>query len=109
LKEDGIWLGHDEPVTQLQNVTLLSCPKAWIHSKNLAMLQYMTEQKPGAPFFSHDVDQAILTSNGYIWCYPGFQAGIQSIVVMPERVPDMVVDYSAVGGVCSDYTQVYSR
>jgi hypothetical protein len=48
------------------------------------MLQYMTERKLGGPFFSHDVDQAVLTSNGYIWCYPGFQAGIQSIVVMPE-------------------------
>ena len=103
LKEDGVWLGHDEPTTLLQNAALLSCSKAWIHCKNLAMLQYMTEQKPGSPFFSHDVDQAVLTSNGYIWCYPGFQAGIQSIVVMPERVPDMVVDYLKVGGVCSDF------
>jgi len=103
LKEDGIWLGHDEPINQLQDERLLSCPKAWIHCKNLAMFQYMTEQKPGSPFFSHDVDQAVLTSNGYIWCYPGFQAGIQSIVVMPERVPDMAIDYLKVGGICSDF------
>ena len=106
-KEDGsIWLGHDELTALLQDVRLLACPKAWIHCKNLTMLQYMTEQKLGAPFFSHDVDQATLTSNGYMWCYPGFQAGIQSIVVMPERVPDMMIDYSKVGGVCSDFMMV---
>jgi hypothetical protein len=109
-EDDGsIWLGHDKPTILIQNMSLLSRPKAWIHCKNLAMLQYMVERKLGAPFFSHDVDQAILTSNGYMWCYPGFQAGIQSIVVMPERVPDMMIDYSKVGGVCSDYTQVCSR
>jgi hypothetical protein len=103
-KEDGsVWLGHDEPVTVLQNMRLLEHPKAWIHCKNLPMLQYMTEQNPGAPFFSHDTDPAILTSNGFIWCYPGFQAGIQSIVVMPERVPEIVINYSKIGGVCSDY------
>ena len=103
LKDNTVWLGHDEPTTRLQNAALLSCSKAWIHCKNLAMLQYMTERKPGSPFFSHDIDQAILTSNGYIWCYPGFQAGIQSIVVMPERVPTMEIDYLKVGGVCSDF------
>lgn len=104
MKDGIVWLGHDELTTRLQNMRLLSCSKAWIHCKNLAMLQYMVERKLGAPFFSHDVDQAILTSNGYIWCYPGFQAGIQSIVVMPERVPTMEIDYLKVGGVCSDYT-----
>jgi hypothetical protein len=108
IRDGAIWLGHDEPTTLLQDVQLLSCPKAWIHCKNLAMLQYMTERKPGAPFFSHDTDQAVLTSNGYIWCYPGFQAGIQSIIVMPERVPNMSFDLSKVGGVCSDYTFILS-
>jgi hypothetical protein len=66
------------------------------------MLAYMVANNPGAPFFSHDKDEAILTSNRYIWCYPGNQAGINSIVVMPERCK-MVLDYSKIAGVCSDY------
>ena len=104
LHEGGFWLGHDTPETLLQDIGLLACPKAWIHCKNLEMLTYMTEKKPGAPFFSHDQDQAVLTSDGHIWCYPGFQAGSQSIVVMPERVPGMAIDYSTIAGVCSDFT-----
>lgn len=101
-----LWLGHDKPTDLLRDVRLLESPHAWIHCKNIAMLQYMAEQKPGAPFFSHDTDDAVLTSNGYIWCYPGFCAGRQSIVVLPERVPDMKVDM-AILGVCSDYTALY--
>jgi hypothetical protein len=101
--EGTFWLGHDGPEHVLEDEGLLSCPKAWIHCKNLEMLAYMVESNPGAPFFSHDQDEAILTSNRYIWCYPGNQAGINSIVVMPERTT-MVLDYSKIAGVCSDFT-----
>ncbi len=101
--EGALWLGHDKPETLLEDHSLLENPKAWIHCKNLDMLAYMTEKKPGAPFFSHDTDPAILTSNGYIWCYPGLQAGAKSILVMPERVHGMVIDYSTIAGICTDY------
>lgn len=103
-KNNVIWLGHDEPTDLLQDKRLLNSNRVWIHCKNIEMLQYMTEQRPGAPFFSHNVDEAVLTSNGYIWCYPGFQAGIHSIIVMPERVPSIQFDSSTIGGICSDYT-----
>ena len=43
------------------------------------------------------------TSDGHIWCYPGRVAGSRSIVVMPERVPGMAIDYSTIAGICSDY------
>jgi len=105
-KEGSLWLGHDAPESLLTDLTLLSCPKAWIHCKNIEMLAYMTEKRPGAPFFSHDTDPAVLTSNGYIWCYPGIQAGSTSILVMPERVPEMAIDYSSIAGICSDYTSI---
>jgi hypothetical protein len=103
LVDGRLWLGHDKPTDLLRDVRLLEVSRAWIHCKNIPMLQYMTEKNPGAPFFSHDTDDAVLTSNGYIWCYPGFQAGRQSIVVMPERVPDVKFDISLLRGVCSDY------
>lgn len=106
LHEGAFWLGHDKPETLLEDHSLLANPSAWIHCKNLDMLAYMTEKRPGAPFFSHDTDPATLTSNGFIWCYPGFQAGSQSILVMPERVPEMLINYSKIAGICSDYTLV---
>ena len=101
---DGmIWLGHDKPTDLVQDKHLLDSNKVWIHCKNIPMLQYMTEKKPGAYYFSHDKDDAVITSNGYIWCYPGFQAGLRSIVVMPERVPNVKFDVEMLGGICSDY------
>jgi hypothetical protein len=106
-KEDSVWLGHDQPTHRLLDLRLLACPKAWIHCKNLAMLLYMAEHRPGAPFFSHDTDEAVLTSNGYIWCYPGVQGTTKSILVMPERAPSMVIDYAKISGICSDYTSIW--
>jgi len=108
LHEGVFWLGHDNPETLLEDHSLLENPKAWIHCKNLDMLAYMTEKKPGAPFFSHDTDPATLTSSGFIWCYPGFQAGSNSILVMPERIPKMAIDYAKIAGICSDYTSIRS-
>jgi hypothetical protein len=102
-KDGQIWLGHDAPTTLLRDIGLLASKNTWIHCKNVAMLQYMVENYPFATFFSHDTDEAVLTSNGYIWCYPGFQAGKNSILVMPERVPTMQIDLTAIGGVCTDY------
>jgi hypothetical protein len=104
IKDGQIWLGHDKPGDLLQDMRLLESRSTWIHCKNIAMLQYMTEHKPGAAFFSHDSDEAVITSNGFIWCYPGFQAGKHSIVVMPERASGMKFDSLLLGGICSDYT-----
>jgi hypothetical protein len=102
---DGkIWLGHDEPTDLLENIQLLEHKNVWVHCKNINMLQFMRETNPGAHYFSHNVDDAVLTSDGFIWCYPGHQAGIHSIIVMPERTPDFKIDLTTIGGICSDYT-----
>jgi len=105
LKEGSFWLGHDGPERPLKDRRLLTNEKVWVHCKNLEMVAYMVEQRPGAPFFSHDRDEAVLTSNGLIWCYPGFQAGPNSIVVMPERVPEFRIDYERIRGICTDYKE----
>jgi hypothetical protein len=102
-KDGQLWLGHDAPTTRLCDKSLLASKKAWVHCKHVAMLQYMVENRPGAAFFSHDTDEAVLTSNGSIWCFPGIQGGPQSILVMPERVPDLQIDLSTLGGICTDY------
>lgn len=102
--EGDIWLGHDGPACLLHDKRLLESPRVWIHCKNIDMFRYMIDNKPGAAYFSHNIDEAVLTSNGFIWCYPGVQAGIHSIVVMPERTPEMKVDLTSIGGICSDYS-----
>ena len=105
-KESDVWLGHDEPVSILHDRRLLESPYVWVHCKNIDMLTFMRDRNPGAVYFSHNVDEAVLTSNGFIWCYPGSQAGKHSIIVMPERTPEIKIDFSTIGGICSDYSSL---
>jgi hypothetical protein len=99
---DGLWwLGHDKPSAILQNRDLLLHPRAWIHCKNLEALSSMPD---GAHYFTHNSDPATLTSNKYIWYYPGnFAGGERSVIVMPERAGLRFPTLSLASAVCSDY------
>jgi hypothetical protein len=98
-KENQIFLGHDSPVHKLQNLSILSHPRSWIHAKNLEAASYCLENSLHC--FVHDSDIATITSKRYLWCFPGFSAGSSSIVVLPER--SYVKNMFTCAGVCSDY------
>lgn len=96
-----LWLGHDGPTTVLQDSVLLTHPRVWIHCKNLAALVSMPA---GANYFFHDVDAATLTSQRYVWCYPGNQpGGGRDVVVLPERTGARFPAICGAAAVCSDY------
>lgn len=101
------WLGHDEPSMKLHNVALLSHPHAWIHCKHLpALVECMRRVSEGCRIncFFHDSDVATLTSQGYIWTYPGnIIYDSHAICVMPERHGYRLYNILQSGGVCSDY------
>jgi hypothetical protein len=101
------WLGHDGPQYPVQNSdALLHHPRAWIHCKNLEALRACVHGS-GYTYFSHDVDNAVLTSTGHIWAYPGnIVPGQMSVCVMPERNGFMLEDILSVGAVCSDYLPI---
>jgi len=97
----ALWLGHDAPTTLLENKSLLTHPRVWVHCKNLAALVTTPE---GTNYFFHDVDAATLTSRGYIWCYPGNQpGGGKDVVVLPEHGGGRFPGLAAAHAVCSDY------
>jgi len=95
-------LGHDEPQYEVSLKFLLN-KNFWHHAKNLPALYQLVSNKNKNLIncFSHDTDDAVLTSQGWIWTYPGKQLTPRSIAVMPERVPGW--DLSNVAGICSDY------
>jgi hypothetical protein len=99
---DGIWwIGHDRPSNRLQNSTLLLHPRAWIHCKNLEAVGAMP---PSSNYFVHDNDPATLTSQGFLWCYPGQKANFHKcVVVLPERIGWRLSTFETVNAVCSDY------
>lgn len=104
---DGKYLlGHDKPDYEVP-VSFISNEKFWQHAKNIQALYRMNCLRPKKLFncFFHDTDDAVLTSGGMLWTYPGKEIMMDSIAVMPERVPDW--DISQAYGVCTDFPRKY--
>lgn len=98
LIENKLYLGHDI-AEYLVGLNFLKNDKFWCHCKNIEALQFL--MKNNIRCFFHDTDDATLTSDGYIWTYPGKHLTENSICVMPERSNWNIP--KDIAGVCSDY------
>ena len=97
----GFQLGHDEPQYNI-DISWLNQFKdnLWIHCKDFATLTYFVDRKQiGYNFFWHQEDDYTLTSQGYIWTYPGKHVSRNSVLVDLEGVNKELNCY----GICSDY------
>ncbi len=92
------WLGHDEPIERIDS-SFFEDERVWAHAKDTTALLKLMEH-PLIHCFGHDRDDAVFTSHGYLWTYPGKPLGPNSICVMPEKSGQ---DWSKCYGVCSDY------
>lgn len=92
-----LYLGHDGP-TYETSLESLSRPQVWAHAKNLEALYYLLNNDIHC--FWHENDERTLTSNGFIWTYPGKETCPKSIIVILE--PCLIVPNN-VYGVCGDY------
>lgn len=99
-----MWIGHDKATSELKCNSILFHPRSWVHCKNIETFQYIYNNYNTIHFFYHTDEDIILTSNKYIWCYPGVYAGPKSILVLPEHhfksLPNECL------GVCTDYTSM---
>jgi hypothetical protein len=96
------WLGHDNPSSRFIDTSILTHPHVWVHCKHLpALVQCI--QLGNIHCFTHDSDEATLTSNQYIWCYPGKILEKKSVCVMPERNNFTIDDIYMSEYICSDY------
>jgi hypothetical protein len=107
---DNIFLGHDSPQYAVNKAYIADIGlNAWFHCKNLGALEYLKDNFISLNYFWHQEDDFTLTSQGYIWTYPGKDINKNSIVVMPERVnnsiPDKIIPY----GVCTDFCLQLSK
>ena len=104
IKEE-LWLGHDKPQYQVTREWLQTHHKhLWIHCKNHAALEWCLRD-PNLNCFWHQNDDYTLTSQGFIWAYPGQSGGKSTVAVMPETTspPHALSEYYAV---CSDYADI---
>ena len=102
LKEQNLfYLGHDKPEYEISLDFLCNRKDfLWCHAKNIDSLFAMKGYNLN--FFWHQSDDAVMTTMGYIWTYPGKKLTPNSICVMPEinynfnSLPDCL-------GYCTDY------
>jgi hypothetical protein len=101
---DDIFFGHDGPQYAVNQSYIADIgPRGWFHCKNLGALEYFKDNFNSLNYFWHQEDDFTLTSQGYIWTYPGKNITKNSIVVMPERVKSSIPDNIIPYGVCTDF------
>lgn len=98
------YLGHDKPQYRVSKKFLKS-KNVWCHAKNLEALIFLKKIK--AHFFWHEKDQYTITSNGFVWTYPGKRISKESIVVLPEIFSNK--KQFICKGICSDYILNYRK
>lgn len=107
LVDGKIYLGHDSPEVDIAKSFLSERKdRLWVHCKNVDMVSFLNLEKGLFNFFWHENDTLTLTSNGYIWAYPGKQPIKNSVAVLPEINQDLI---TGCVGVCSDFIFKYTK
>lgn len=104
---EELFLGHDEPQYPIDIEFLRqNQDKLWIHCKDKESLAFCL----GESFhcFWHDTDEYTLTSQGYVWAYPGIPpTGNRCIMVMPEyKIKWEEASKMNPLGICSDWVGI---
>lgn len=99
--DNSFYLGHDEPQYKV-DINFIQTKGLWFHAKNINAFNELLNLK--LVCFWHQEDEVTLTSNGFIWTYPGKQLTEKSICVLPEL--NKVNNFKC-AGICSDYIQNY--
>ena len=95
-----LWLGHDKAENPCPIKFLMKHrKKLWIHCKNLEAMHTLREF-PSLNFFWHEEDRFTLTSQRFIWTYPGNRVCNKSVVVMRD-----IKEHNGqiCFGICADY------
>ena len=105
--QDKIFLGHDTPSIEVDYGFISdNKQKLWVHCKNIEALHYFITKSDIRCFF-HNNDDAVLTSNGFIWTYPGKTLTEISIAVLPQMSKYDSHDLLQVYAICSDNIEYY--
>jgi len=115
--EGNLYLGHDKP-TELLDVYQFKrlYAEVYWHCKNIEAFTTLNRMNVDGgwnfKYFWHDTDSYTLTSNGYIWAYPGMKIpnyDVRVINVLPEW--NMTIDQLSkyTGHVCTDYPKLIGK
>ena len=100
------FLGHDEPSYEVGE-DFLDRKGCWFHAKNIDALSQLIMRKHHC--FWHQEDDVTLTSQGYLWTFPGKKLVQHSIAVMPERASYTKEELASCSGICTDNIILYQQ
>jgi hypothetical protein len=104
---NGKWcLGHDRPIYENVRYDFLLNSSYWLHAKNGDAF-YKLVNDPDINAFYHTTEKWVLTTQKFIWTYPGETLYPKSICVLPELGYNG--DLSNCVGICSDYIEKYKN
>jgi len=108
--DDRLYLGHDRPQHNV-TVDFIATSGLWIHAKSLATLAWLAKIPYALNYFWHQTDDYTITSQRYIWVYPGKPLTDKCIMVMPEWEDATLNNVKDVKcyGVCSDFVQLIQQ
>lgn len=96
-----LWTGHDSAQYLVSEDFLYdNTLRLWIHCKNFEALNYFTSIGNAHNYFWHQEDDFTMTSQNFIWTYPGKKVGKWSVIVDLEGK----TKYNCYG-ICSDYLE----
>jgi hypothetical protein len=95
-----IYFGHDEPEYRVELAWISDRQESlWVHCKNTEALSFCIEKNIHC--FFHNTDDYTITSQGFVWAYPGKPpTSTKCICVMPEKIDKQ--DLQLYFGICSD-------
>ena len=97
--EGKFWLGHDKPTYEVERWWLRSAA-LWCHAKTVETLCKLLDIN--AHCFFHISDDAVMTSRGYIWTFPGKPLTERSISLDFGGHQTYCIPPA---GICSDHIQ----
>jgi hypothetical protein len=96
---DHLWSGHDSAQYLIsEDFLYTNILHLWIHCKNFEALDYFAKMGNSFNYFWHQDDDFTMTSQNFIWTYPGKQVGDWSVIVDLEGK----TRYNCYA-ICSDY------
>jgi hypothetical protein len=99
LMGNNLWSGHDSAQYLIREDFLLeNSTRLWIHCKNFEALSHFASMGSSFNYFWHQEDDFTLTSQDFVWTYPGKAVGPWSVIVDLEGN----TEYNCYA-ICSDY------
>jgi hypothetical protein len=100
-----LYLGHDKPQYGVDFRWFRDrFMNLWVHCKNVDALIFFRNCGYNINYFWHETDTVTLTSQQYIWAYPGNQPIKGSIAVMPSLNNETIKNCI---GICDDDVSKY--